>query len=134
MKKTFALFTLMSLFILTTAMQCDDDDLSTYDCEGNTTYLADLKASIQSMANASVCSEEFECRYIAFGSKPCGGPWEYLTYTTSIDTVALTSLVMEYNQFEAHFNINCDVVSDCSVPIPPIGFDCQNNACIPIFE
>lgn len=124
----------MSLFVLTTAMQCDDDDLSTYDCEGNTAYLAELKSSIESMASASICSEEFECRYVAFGSKPCGGPWEYLIYTTSIDTLALTSLVMEYNQFEAHYNINCNPISDCSTPIPPIGFECENNQCIPIFE
>lgn len=132
MKKTISILCFMSLFMLITATQCDDDDYI-YDCESSSLYLTELKSTIESMAEASICSEEFECRYIAFGSKPCGGPWEYLIYTTSIDTLALSSLVMEYNQLEANYNLNCEAVSDCSVPTPPTGFDCENNQCIPIY-
>ncbi|HLT33888.1 MAG TPA: hypothetical protein VKZ98_08870 [Aquaticitalea sp.] len=133
MKKTIVLFSLMSLFMLITAMKCDKDNLDS-SCEDRTRYLLQLKSDIEALATTSICSEEFSCRYIGFGSKPCGGPWEYLIYTTSIDTLALTSLVMEYNQLEANYNINCDAISDCSVPIPPIGFDCENNQCIPLDE
>ena len=133
MKKTFALLSLMSLFMMLTAMQCDKDDLES-SCEAQSANLIQLKSDIESMANASVCGDTFECRYIAFGSKPCGGPWEFLVYSTSIDTLALTSLVMEYNQLEANYNINCNMASDCSTPQPPIGFDCENNQCIPLFE
>lgn len=133
MKKSFSLLSLMSLFMLLTAMQCDDDDMS-YNCEDSVAYLTELKSNIETLAEESICSDEFECRYIAFGSKPCGGPWEYLIYTTSIDTLALTSLVIEYNQLEASYNLNCNAVSDCSTPIPPIDFGCENNVCIPIYE
>lgn len=114
-------------------MQCDDDDIY-YNCEDNVLNLAELKSNIEMMADESICDDTFQCRYIAFGSKPCGGPWEYLIYSTSIDTLTLTSLVMEYNQLEANYNLNCGAVSDCSTPIPPIGFECQDNQCIPIFE
>ncbi len=122
----------MSLFILTTAMQCDDDDI-TAPCEDTSMQLLEFRSTIENLANQSVCGEDFECRYIAFGSKPCGGPWGFLVYTTSIDTLTLTSLVMEYNQLETNYNQNCNTVSDCSTPQPPIGFECENNQCIPLF-
>lgn len=133
MKKTIALLSFMSLFFLITAMKCDKDDLEN-SCEERGAYLQQLKSDIETLANTSVCGEAFSCRYIGFGSKPCGGPWEFLVYSTSIDTLALTSLVMEYNQLEANYNINCNMASDCSTPQPPIGFDCLDNQCIPIFE
>lgn len=134
MKKTILTLGLMSLFILTTATQCNDDDENySITCDVRLQNLAFLKADIQAIADASICNEEFECRYIAFGSKPCGGPWEFLIYTTSIDTLTLASLVEEYNQLETEYNNNCDAISDCSTPQPPIGFDCVDNQCIPIF-
>lgn len=132
MKKTIVTFGFMSLFMLLTAMQCEKDELLV-DCESVKSELVTFKSNIVAMASESICCDEFECRFIAFGSKPCGGPWEFLTYTTSIDTVALTSLVADYNQLEANYNINCGAVSDCSAPQPPIGFDCENNQCIPIY-
>lgn len=132
MKKSIVLLGLMSLFMLTTAMQCDEDD-SPVSCGQTSQVLAEYKASIESFAAESVCGDEFECRFIAFGSKPCGGPWGYLVYTTSIDTTQLVTFVNDYNQLEANYNLVCSAVSDCSAPQPPIGFDCQNNQCIPIY-
>lgn len=132
MKKSIITLGLISLFILSTAMQCDDDDVSE-SCENTAEHLLGLKMNIESLASASVCSEDFECRYIAFGSKPCGGPWEYLIYSTSIDTLALTNLVTEYNQLQANYNVTCNMVSNCMAAIPPIGFECVNNQCVPIF-
>jgi len=132
MKKTILIFVYASLFISLTAFQCDDDDLQP-NCTNQIEYLEELKANIIAIANSSVCGEEFECRYIAFGSKPCGGSWEFLFYTTSIDTMELENLVASYNALEADFNENCGAVSDCSTPIPPIDFSCENNQCIPIY-
>ncbi len=132
MKKSIVLFGLISLFILTTAMSCDEDD-SPINCGQTAQVLAEYKASIQSLADQSVCGDEFECRYIAFGSKPCGGPWEFLVYSTSIDTMQLMTFVADYNQLEANYNLICNAVSDCSTPQPPTGFNCENNECIPIF-
>lgn len=134
MKKTLLVFGFMSLFILFTAMQCEKDDDNVISCEDRLQDLTILKANINQIASASICSEEFECRYIAFGSKPCGGPWEYLIYSTSIDTANLRSLVETYNMLETAYNSNCNAISDCSAPQPPIDFGCENNECIPIYE
>ncbi len=132
MRKTIFTLGFASLFLLLTAMQCDKDEITT-SCEDTEMELQAFKSNIEALANTSICSEEFECRYIAFGSKPCGGPWEFLIYTTSIDTLTLTSLVAEYNQLEANYNLNCNIVSDCSTPQPPIGFDCVESQCIPVY-
>ena len=134
MKKIILRIGFMSLFVLLTAMQCEKDDNYTISCEQRVQSLAELKADVQAIANASICSEEFECRYIAFGSKPCGGPWEFLIYSTSIDTVALASLVASYNTMESDYNSSCNAISDCSTPQPPTDFRCENNQCIPIYE
>ena len=108
----------------------DDDPVA---CEQMFQNIQDLRISIEELAATSICSDEFECRSIAFGAKPCGGPWSYLIYTTSIDTIELETLVSEYNESENNYNLTCGAVSDCSVPTPPSGFSCEENQCIPVY-
>ncbi len=133
MKSPFliSLFVSQLIFIASFGCSNDDDSLS---CEERETILNEQRNYIRALAEASICSEDFECRYIAFGNKPCGGPWEYLIYTTSIDTLELTNLVTDFNNIEKTFNQNgCGGMSTCDVPQPPIGFNCVDNTCIPIF-
>ncbi len=95
--------------------------------------LQDLGITIENQASSSVCSDVFECRYIPFGSKACGGPCPYLVYSTSIDTLELQTLVTNYNERENNYNSTRGAVSNCSVPIPPTKFTCEDNQCIPVF-
>lgn len=118
----------MMLFMATTC----EDDFVMVTCEEQLASLNELELEIETLIMESVCGDSFECRSIAFGTKPCGGPWRYLTYSTSIDTLRLQSLVQDYNFMEEDYNFNCDVVSDCAVAIPPSGFDCQDNRCVPL--
>ena len=92
--------------------------------------LLDFKQTIEELASSSVCNETTACKYIAFGSKPCGGPWDYLVYSTSINTENLEDLVANYNQQESDFNTKWDIVSDCSVNNPPVNLTCENNTCV----
>ena len=133
MKKVFfylSLTIIASVLIVACTIE-DDDNPAT--CEFVFQDLQDLKIVIEDYASSSICSDEFECRYIAFGSKACGGPWSYLIYTTSIDTLELQTLVTDYNERENDYNLNCGATSDCSVPIAPAGFTCEDNLCIPTF-
>ena len=132
MKSFLTKMALLHLFFVF-VVACTLEDENPADCENTAAYLQDLKFSIEDFAAQSVCGENFECRSIAFGSKSCGGPWSYLVYSTSIDTLELINLVNEYNALELRFNLNCGAVSDCSIPNAPIGFNCQNNLCVPIF-
>ncbi len=113
------------------ATTCEDDIILT--SEDRFDSLNEIELEIENLINDSECGGNFECRYIAFGSKPCGGPWSYLIYSTSIDTLKLERLVDRYNANEDIYNFECNVVSDCSIPNPPIDFECENNKCIPIF-
>jgi len=123
----------LSFCFLFTATTCDEDDTFAQTCDERLETLSDLSFAIEELVNASICDNAFECRYIAFGSKPCGGPWEYLIYTTSIDTLELESLVEDYNTIQNEYNLNCDAVSDCLAVTPPSGFECIDNICNPIF-
>ncbi|MCF7566858.1 hypothetical protein L3X37_00570 [Sabulilitoribacter arenilitoris] len=127
----FHLFTL-AICLSLMAFQCDEDIMPLTQ-EEERKDLNIYKNAIEDLAATSVCNETTECKYIAFGSKPCGGPWGYLIYTTSIDTKKLKLWVEDYNQRESNFNSKWDVGSDCSVVNPPISINCQNNSCIPIY-
>lgn len=129
MKKIF--LPLLAICLLFMAFQCEDDANLTKEQEQQ--ELAALKQTIEELANASVCDENTECKFIAFGSKPCGGPWSYLVYATSIDVAKLEMLVEAYNQKEADFNTTYGVASDCAFVMPPTSLICENNTCIPVY-
>lgn len=55
------------------------------------------------------------CRAVAFGSKPCGGPWEYLVYSNSAtETEIFLNKVANYNKLEKDLNIQENAMSDCA--------------------
>jgi hypothetical protein len=75
------------------------------------------------------CNDGGDCRYVAIGSKPCGGPWSYLIYSSStLDEEVLFTLVGEHAEFEAYMNEKYHYSSTCDVPIPPT-VECRNGIC-----
>lgn len=88
------------------------------------------KQQIIDFINADSCFTDTECRFIAFGSKPCGGAWEYLLYPASIDTTKLIIMIAEYNAAENAYNKKWGVMSDCSVPAPPDSVRCVHGKCV----
>ena len=113
------------------ATTCEEETLPA--CEVRFESLAELRLDIETLVSTSVCNADFECRYMAFGSKPCGGPWSYLIYSTSIDTLELKHLVDVYNIHESLYNTECGGSSDCSIENPPIDITCENYRCIAIY-
>ncbi len=76
------------------------------------------------------CSDSSVCSSTGIGSKPCGGPWKYLVYSTSTtDVEKLTSAVADLNSYEAGYNQQEGLLSDCSIA-PPANPGCVNNKCI----
>lgn len=128
-KPYFLLFVICLLFM---AFQCEEDIILTQ--ENDKQVLISFKKEIEDLAATSVCNENTECKFIAFGSKPCGGPWSYLIYSTSIDVEKLENMVATYNTNEADFNEKWGVVSDCSAALPPTSINCENNSCIPVYQ
>ena len=91
--------------------------------------ITDLEDEIIALAASSICNDAPECTAIAFGSKPCGGPWSYLVYGTSIDVNLLTSKVATFNQMQQEFNIKYSIASDCAFVGPPNEIICEDGKC-----
>lgn len=88
-----------------------------------------LKSEIIVLAESSICSEDNDCNFVGLGSKPCGGHWEYLVYSNSIDTVKFLAKVEDCNRLENEFNQKWSIISDCSFVVPPDSVICENGKC-----
>ncbi len=111
----FKIITIISLFS-TNAFLCSEDET-----EGSyQDNLDELELLINTEIGNAEASDLAECRSLAFGSKPCGGPWSYLVYSsTDSDESHLLNLVQRYNDVELDLNNFENRGSDCSVPIKP---------------
>lgn len=85
---------------------------------------------INSFIASANCSTGDECRFIAYGSKACGGPQGYLLYSTGIDEEKLKSMVARYTAAEDEYNKANGITSDCSIPNPPSKMGCEDGKCI----
>ena len=57
---------------------------------------------------------------MAFGSKPCGGPWSYIIYCAdAVDEDALHASVSEHAELEHQYNMDNEIASDCSEATEP---------------
>jgi hypothetical protein len=111
------------LLLLASALPgCNDEAADRARLEGK-------EAEIDRMIADRGCSGSGSCRFIAFGSKPCGGPWKYKIYSIEhVDTLALQSAVERYNAFNGELNQKYNWVSDCSVPAQPV-VECVHGIC-----
>ena len=75
---------------------------------------------IQAMIGDASCADVSSCASVAFGAKPCGGPWEYLVYCVdSVDEAALKQSVDEYFELEQQYNEENGMSSDCAMEGEP---------------
>lgn len=83
-------------------------------------HLQHMRSDIIERIGQARCKNIEDCRFTGLGAKPCGGPWEYLVYS-SVETNAdtLITQVRRYNQVEHSINKRFGRVSDCSIPAEP---------------
>jgi len=93
-----------------------------------------LKIEIKSMAEASVCSEEFTCYSVGIGAKPCGGFWEYIVYSNSIEVVDFLAKIETLNELEKTYNEKYMILSDCFMAMPPSSMECVEGKCVGVFQ
>ena len=93
-----------------------------------------MRAEIKKMADMSVCSDQNVCYSVGIGAKPCGGFWEYIVYTGSIDLVDFFAKIETLNELEAEYNEKYMIQSDCFLVMPPKSTDCVDGKCIPIYD
>ncbi len=62
------------------------------------------------------CTDSSVCASIGIGSKPCGGPWRYLVYSTAtVDVQELIAKVADLYAYESGYNAQEHIISDCSI-------------------
>ena len=114
-------------------MKCSDTDNNTTQ-EDDKKALEVLASEIKVLADQSVCSDEFTCEYVGFGSKACGGFKGYLVYSNSIDVSELLAKVKSYNEKEHQYNQKWGIISDCMFVMPPTSVVCENGKCIAVYN
>lgn len=120
-------FKLLVLAILMQSFQCEDPNALGSNI--STSELESKKKEIQNYINSFNCSEESGCGFIAFGSKPCGGPRTYLLFSNRVDLEKLQQMVKNYNELDEEYNKQTNAVSDCMVQLPPTEVKCINGVC-----
>ncbi|QBN19237.1 hypothetical protein [Flavobacterium nackdongense] len=120
-------FKIVLLAIVLQSFQCSDSNEA--DDSITASQLETKKQEIQNYINSFSCSESLGCGFIAFGSKPCGGPLSYLVFPNSVNLPKLQEMVKAYNEMNRLYNIQTNAVSDCMVVAPPTEVKCVNGVC-----
>lgn len=82
--------------------------------------LRELHQAIEAEIGTPRAETAEQCRTVALGAKPCGGPWRYLVYSSAVsDEKRLGKLVSEYNALERKLNVEEGRISDCSFVVEP---------------
>ena len=120
-------FKIVALSLILQSFQCSDSEDSSGDITA--AQLETKKQEIQNYINGFSCSESVGCGFIAFGSKPCGGPRTYLLFSNSVNFTKLQEMVKIYNEMDELYNIQTGAVSDCMFVLPPTEVKCVNGIC-----
>lgn len=76
------------------------------------------------------CTDSSVCLSAGIGSKPCGGPWRYHVYSSATtDAEKLKAAVADLNAYEAGYNQQEGIMSDCSLA-PLANPSCVNSKCV----
>jgi hypothetical protein len=86
----------------------------------------ELYEEIQNLSSSQTCSDPDEWSFVALGSKPCGGPWEYIAYSKQINVLEFLAKVKRYNELQEQDNIQNNRSSDCMYVMPPTGVICED--------
>ena len=82
--------------------------------------LLKMRQAILTQVRDAPCSSPSVCRTIAFGEKACGGPRQYLIYSTSAtDSARLAREVARYNEAERKRTREEGRMSDCMAMMRP---------------
>ena len=72
------------------------------------------------IARAGGCSASGDCAFMPVGSKPCGGPWEYVVYCRlTNDTTRLRTVLAELERRQREYNTKHQIGSTCDMILEP---------------
>jgi hypothetical protein len=91
----------------------------------------DTLARIHALIGTPSCTEDSQCRSLAIGARPCGGPEGFLAYSTARSSeTELQALSAIYQAERRKANTQSGRVSDCRALMDP-GAVCRAGSCVP---
>ncbi len=94
------------------------------------TALQQYAAQIDELIGRATCTTTGQCRVMAVGAKPCGGPAGHRVYSTVDTNEAVLQVTLEqFNALSAELNRRTGAISDCTVVTkPPVA--CVSGTCV----
>ena len=88
-----------------------------------------LQLRLEKLTENKQCQNDSQCKVLAVGKRPCGGPEQYLLYSTlHTDEKMLSYTAERYAQLKQQKNQQLGLVSTCQMLMPPV-FACIENKC-----
>jgi hypothetical protein len=92
--------------------------------------MAKLRADVTALVGTAKCANLVNCRILALGIDPCGGPAEYVAYSwLSTEKAALETKVAEYNFALEDAQKAGTAVGACTALPEPVAA-CVNSRCV----
>lgn len=92
----------------------------------------ELKSSIDAEIGDAKCKEDSQCKALAIGANPCGGPESYSAYSViTSDVDRLAELAAQFTLVRKTLHAKTGVMGACVV-IPEPTVQCKNQQCISI--
>lgn len=131
MKKTF----LISLVLILAINSCSKKITSTtYKTQKENIISLDLMLiDLHKTANSKTCTNYADWKFIAIGVKSCGGPQDYLAYSSKINTANFLKNVEEYTEAEKAYNNHWGIISDCLMVTEPKSVFCKNGKAVLVY-
>lgn len=86
--------------------------------------------ALRAEIGAARCDAPVQCKTLAVGSKPCGGPQRFVAWSSaSSDAARLILLAGQYADASRRENARDGLVSTCNV-VPDPGATCQAGRCV----
>ena len=86
----------------------------------------DLFNEISELAYSTSCTNSSIWRFIAYGSKACGGPQGHLPYSNQINVKTFLEKIESYTEAEKEYNLKWGIISDCAAIASPNSVECKN--------
>ncbi|WP_455210420.1 hypothetical protein [Kaarinaea lacus] len=93
---------------------------------------SELKNAIDVEIGQAKCRDDGQCKTLAIGANPCGGPESYQVYSTlNTDIEQLKELAEQYKSVRKTLHTKTGTLGACIV-IPEPTVQCKNQQCIAI--
>ena len=97
--------------------------------EDDQQQMKSLIKEIDALISTETCSNPAEWKFVAIGSKACGGPSSYIAYPLKLEA-EICPKVPQFTSMQSAFNTKYKLMSDCAMVMPPVEIRCENGKAV----